>query len=127
MERYLTVDIALDTYPYPGGGMTFDALYMGVPVITRYGQRRNTRFGLSILTAVGLPELAADTNEGYIERAVALSQDRALLDGLHRNLRTMLRQSPTGNPRLYTRAMEQNYQEIWNKYSSRSLQKHMEE
>ncbi len=127
MERYMAVDIALDTYPYPGGGMTFDALYMGVPVINRYGQRRNTRFGLSILTAVGLSELAADTNEGYIERAVALSQDRALLDGLHRNLRTMLRQFPAGNLRLYTRAMEQNYQEIWNKYSSRSLQKHMEE
>ena len=127
MERYLDVDIALDTYPYPGGGMTFDALYMGVPVITRYGQRRNTRLGLSILTAVGLPELAADTDEGYVERAAALAQDRGLLDGLHRNLRMMLRQSPAGNPRLYTRTLEQNYQEIWHKYRSELLQKHMEE
>lgn len=127
MERYLAVDIALDTYPYNGSRMTLDALYMGVPVITRWGQRRNTRFGQSILTAVGLPELASANNEGYIERAVALSQDRTLLDALHRRLRTMLRHSPAGNPRLYTRALEQIYQEIWHKYSSRSLQQHMEE
>lgn len=44
LERYLDVDIALDTYPYTGGGTTFDALYMGVPVVSLYGERRSSRF-----------------------------------------------------------------------------------
>ena len=61
LERYLDVDIALDTYPYTGGGTTFDALYMGVPVVSLYGERRSSRFGLSILTNAGVGELAVPT------------------------------------------------------------------
>ncbi len=111
MERYLVVDIALDTYPYPGGGTTFDALYMGVPVITRYGERRNTRFGLSALQNIGLGDLAAASNELYIERAVGLAKDRELLDILHQNLRKMLMGSIAGKPQAYTRILEQKIME----------------
>ena len=118
MERYLDVDIALDTYPYPGGGTTLDALYMGVPVITRYGERRNTRFGLSILENLGLSELTADTIEGYIERAVSLARDPDLLDILHQNLRGLLQKSPAIEPRQYMRQLEQHYREIWLGYQT---------
>lgn len=113
MERYLTVDIALDTYPYPGGGTTFDALYMGVPVVTRYSARRNTRFGLSILRCVGLEQLAADSLEGYIERAVGLARDEELLSALHKSLRSMLRASVAGDPLRYTRLFERKVLALW--------------
>ncbi len=119
MERYLDVDIALDTYPYPGGGTTLDALYMGVPVITRYGERRNTRFGLSILRAVGLEELAVFTVEEYIGRAVALARDEELLDILHRNLRQMMMQSEGLAPRSYTRHLEKKYLDIWQEWQEK--------
>lgn len=119
MERYLEVDIALDTYPYPGGGTTLDALYMGVPVISLYGERRNTRFGLSILRAVGLEELAAATIEEYIGRAVALARDRELLDILHRNLRQMVTQSDGLAPRAYTRYLEKKYLDIWQEWQEK--------
>lgn len=118
MERYLDVDIALDTYPYPGGGTTFDALYMGVPVITRYGERRNTRFGLSILENLGLSELTSATIEGYIERAVSLAHDPDLLDILHQNLRGLLQKSSALEPRQYMRQLEQHYREIWLDYQT---------
>lgn len=119
MERYLEVDIALDTYPYPGGGTTLDALYMGVPVISLYGERRNTRFGLSILWAVGLEELAAATIEEYIGRAVALARDGELLDILHRNLRQMVTQSDGLAPRAYTRHLEKKYLDIWQEWQEK--------
>ena len=113
LSRYQDVDIALDTYPYPGGGTTFDALYMGVPVVTRYSARRNTRFGLSILRCVGLEQLAADSLEGYIERAVGLARDEDLLSALHRRLRSMLRASVAGDPLRYTRLFERKVLALW--------------
>ena len=113
MDRYLDVDIALDTYPYPGGGTTCDALYMGVPVISLYGTRHGTRFGYSLLMNVGLGELAVPDAESYIERAVALAQDKELLLALHQRLRPMLQQSPIMDGRGYTRAVEAAYEQMW--------------
>ena len=63
MHRYLDVDIALDTYPYTGGGTTCDALYMGVPVVTLYGERRNTRFSLGILANMGNKTVTKNINK----------------------------------------------------------------
>lgn len=112
MERYLDVDIALDTYPYTGCGTTFDALYMGVPVVSLYGERRSSRFGLSILNNAGIGELATATGEEYVERAVALANDWELLDILHKNLRTMLKKSPAMDGEKYVREMEAQYEQI---------------
>lgn len=112
MKRYLDIDIALDTYPYTGGGTTFDALYMGVPVISLYGKRRSSRFGRSILTNSGVGELAVATPDEYVERAVALANDWELLDILHRNLRTMLEQSPAMDARGYVKEIEDQYKKI---------------
>ena len=109
MERYRTVDIALDTYPYPGGGTTCDALYMGIPVVTRYGRRRGTRFGLSLLKNVGLSELAAADARTYIEKAVALAHEADLLDELHRTLHARFIASPVMQAPHYMEELERFY------------------
>ena len=113
MERYLAVDIALDTYPYPGGGTTCDALYMGVPVISLYGQRRGSRFGLDFLKTVGLEELAVDSVQAYIERAVDLAADKTLLDALHDNICTMMQHSSLMNTKAYMEELEKAYRQIY--------------
>ena len=113
MERYLDVDIALDTYPYTGGGTTCDALYMGVPVVSRYGHRRGTRFGLSILEHAGLAELAAADIDGYRAKVLALADDKDLLDTLHRNLRTMLLNSILMDTNRYVKSVEDSLYQIW--------------
>lgn len=112
MLRYLDMDIALDTYPYGGCGTTFEALYMGVPVVSMYGERRSSRFGLSILNNAGIGELAVPTADEYVERAVALAHDWELLDVLHKNLRTMLENSTAMDGRRYVREMETQYEKI---------------
>lgn len=109
MQRYLAVDIALDTYPYTGGGTTLDALYMGVPVVSRYGRRRSSRFGLSILANAGLSWLVVSDVQMYIELAVALAGDRELLDDLHLGLRNVLGRSNVMNGRMYMRELEKHY------------------
>ena len=114
MQRYLKIDIALDTYPYTGGGTTLDALYMGVPVVSRYGNRRSSRFGLSILANAGLPWLAAADVQVYIKLAVALAGDRELINDLHLNLRQLLVRSDVMNSRKYMKELEQYYMAVLN-------------
>ena len=113
MERMLSVDIMLDTYPYTGGRTTMDALYMGVPVISRYGKRRNTRFGLSILENIGLGELAAADLAEYVQRAVGLANDWELLDILHKKLRVLVENSPLA-PTKYMTYLENAYRQMVN-------------
>ena len=111
LAEYNHVDIALDTYPYTGGMTTVEALYMGVPVITRYGKRHGTCFGLSILKNCGLEELAADDAASYIERAVSLAHDRKLLCGLHSTIRGMMKSSPLMDGKRYAEAMQNQFDE----------------
>ena len=117
MERYLDVDIALDTYPWPGGGTTCDALYMGVPVVTLYGARRSTRFSYALLSLVGLPELAVRTPAEYVAGAVALAGDLDALDRLHRGLRGRMERSAVMDQEGYMRALEQAYEHALARWS----------
>ena len=101
LEEYNEIDIALDTFPYVGGATTCEALYMGVPVISMYGERHGTRFGYSFLKNIGIEELA-----------VALASDRELLEILHKNLRLMMQNSPLMNEKLYAEEVEEFYLRI---------------
>ncbi len=112
LVEYGDVDIALDTFPYTGGVTTCEALYMGVPVISLYGDRHGTRFGLSILSNVGLAELAVDSYDEYINRAVALASDWELLAILRKNLRGMMEKSPLMDSANYTREVQDAFIKI---------------
>jgi len=103
---YADVDIALDTFPYTGGVTTCEALFMGVPVVSMYGNRHGTRFGLSILSNVGLSDLAVGSLGDYIRRAVSLTGDWQRLVDLRKNLRGMMKRSPLMNSTAYVRAVE---------------------
>ena len=113
LAQYMDIDIALDTYPYPGGGTTCDALYMGAPVVTRCGRRFGTRFGLSLLSAVGLSELAAATPAAYVERAVALAREPELLSALQESLRRRMEASPLMDGAGYAHEVEGLYEAAW--------------
>ncbi|MBR6887311.1 MAG: hypothetical protein IKN16_02575 [Selenomonadaceae bacterium] len=106
LVEYGDMDIALDTFPYNGGVTTCEALYMGVPVVSLYGTRHGARVGLSFLKNVGLDELAVDSYEKYIERAVGLAGDWELLTLLRRNLRTMMKKSPLMDSANYLREIQ---------------------
>lgn len=110
--EYNDVDIALDTFPYTGGVTTCEALHMGVPVVSLYGTRHGTRFGLSILKNIGLGELAVNSYENYVERAVSLAGDLELLTILKKNLRTIMKKSPLMNAANYIREIEEAFIKI---------------
>lgn len=112
MREYNYMDIALDTFPYTGGITTCEALYMGVPVVSLYGDRHGSRVGLGILTNVGLEDFAVDNLDDYIARAVMLANDRGLLRLLKKKLRRMVEKSPLMDAPSYIREVQDVFVKI---------------
>ena len=119
LVEYGDIDIAPDTFPYTGGVTTCDALYMGVPVVSLYGARHGTRFGLSILKNIRLDELAVDSYDDYIQRAIMLAGDWELLTLLRKNIRAMMLNSAVMNWQIYIRDVERAFIKILNDERSR--------
>lgn len=113
MSEYFDMDIALDTFPYPGGGTTCDALYMGVPVITLMDGSHGGNFGVSILKNVGLEFACVENANEYIEKAVAIAGDRELLNALHLGLRNMMLKSKVMNANQYMKDYEYHLLQIF--------------
>lgn len=113
LPEYYEMDIALDTFPYPGGGTTCDALYMGVPVVTLGDGSHGGNFGVSLLKNIGLDFACSYSVEEYIQKAIVLAQDKELLNALHLGLRNMMENSPIMNEQQYMQELEQGYKRIW--------------
>jgi predicted O-linked N-acetylglucosamine transferase (SPINDLY family) len=113
---YRDIDICLDTFPANGGTTSCDALWMGVPVVTRAGETTFSRVGLCLLSNVGLTQLVARDARGYIELAVALATDLDRLAGLRCGLRQRFAASPMMNGPRYVRYLETAYREAWRRW-----------
>ena len=86
-------DIALDTVPFTGGRTTADALWMGVPVVSLIGDAVYGRFSYSHLARAGVPELAAKSEDEFVEIAAALAADQNRLGNYRKTLRESLKSS----------------------------------
>jgi protein O-GlcNAc transferase len=114
------VDIALDAYPCNGGATTCETLWLGVPVVSLAGEVFQSRAGLSLLSAVGLPELVAGSPAEYLAIVRELAQDPARLQQLRAGLRESMRGSPLCDAPAYTRALEDAYRGIWCDWCTRA-------
>lgn len=117
-SAYHDIDIALDPFPFCGGMTSFDALWMGVPVVTLAGQLIAGRQTASMLANLGLTELVANTPEEYVEVAIALARDTTRLADLRASLRPRFRASPLCDYDGFTRSLEQAYRGMWRSWLS---------
>jgi len=109
LARYAQVDIALDTHPFSGSTTTFEALWMGVPVVTLEGDRMVSRWSAAMLRKVGLSHLVADNESGYVAIARGLAADPAGLARLRAELRDRVARSPLCDERARVRQLERVY------------------
>ena len=79
LARHRCADLFLDTFNYNAHTTASDALWAGLPVLTRAGRGFPARVAASLLTAVGLPEMIAETEEAYERLALELAHDPARL------------------------------------------------
>lgn len=111
LKMYEGIDIALDTFPYNGTTTTCEALWMGVPVVTRAGDVHMSRVGASLLHAAGLDDLVAQNAVEYVEAAVALAGDEERRRELRSILRRRLEHSSLLDHAGFTRKLEQIYRD----------------
>lgn len=113
LGEYSGIDIALDPFPFTGGLTSCEALWMGVPVVTWPQSRVVSRQTLAILSAIGLPELAATSAGDYVRIAVELAADPKRLAILRTGMRARMRASPLMDIPGFTRQLEQALIDIY--------------
>jgi len=119
LETYHRLDIVLDTAPYNGHTTSLDALWMGVPVVSLVGETPVSRAGVSQLTNLGLPELAAHSEEDYVRIAVELAGNLARLSELRSTLRSRMKASVLMDAPRFARNIEAAYRSMWEAWRQR--------
>ena len=116
LRAYHEIDIALDPFPYPGGTTSVEALWMGVPVLTKRGDRFVSHLGETILANAGLPDWIAADSDDYVARAVAFASDTAALAGLRAGLRDRVLASPLFDAPRFARHFEAAMLGLWTRW-----------
>jgi predicted O-linked N-acetylglucosamine transferase (SPINDLY family) len=115
-NQYLTyhrIDIALDPFPLTGGTTSFDALWMGVPLVTLEGEMFSSRMGTGLLTTIGRPEWISQTAEQYIEIAAELATDAVQLNDIRMTVRDSIERSPAMDEQLFAREFGEGLHHMW--------------
>jgi predicted O-linked N-acetylglucosamine transferase (SPINDLY family) len=114
VQLYQHIDIALDPFPYGGGGGTgYDTLWAGLPLVTLAGTRPTARYGTSLLTNLGLTEFIAQTPEQYEQIAIGLARDPDRLTDLRASMRQRMQNSVAMDEARYVRKLEEACRELW--------------
>ncbi|MBF0434854.1 MAG: tetratricopeptide repeat protein [Magnetococcales bacterium] len=117
LERHLgrlaLADLALDTFPVTSHTSGSDALWAGVPMITKMGNSFASRVAASLLHAVGLPELVTESWDSYFELALNLAQDTNRYQSIRRQLAANRLTHPLFDTERFTRDLEKLYERIW--------------
>ncbi len=116
LESYNRVDIALDPFPYPGGTTTIEGLWMGVPIITKKGNRFLSHAGETIANNAGLQNWIAKSDDDYVEKAIINSSDFDRLNKLRLNLRSQVISSPLFYSKRFSQVFEEAVWGMWSKW-----------
>ena len=118
LARHRSADLFLDTLPYNAHTTASDALWAGLPILTRTGDTFAGRVATSLLNAIGLPELVTRTREEYetlaIELAIHPEKLALIKEKLARNRLT----TPLFDTQLFTRHIESAYKAMYARYQA---------
>jgi predicted O-linked N-acetylglucosamine transferase (SPINDLY family) len=112
LARQRLADLFLDTLPYNAHTTASDALWAGLPVLTCIGNAFPGRVAASLLRAIQLPELIAQTPSQYEDLAVAMANDTGRLRDIRQRLADNRTRAPLFDTQLFTTHLEAAYREI---------------
>jgi protein O-GlcNAc transferase len=92
------IDLFLDTFPLTGRKELCEALWSGVPVISRQGTRRSESVGASILAAAGRPNWITSSTDEYMQISLELAKDPERLQSERADLQKVIASSSLFDP-----------------------------
>jgi predicted O-linked N-acetylglucosamine transferase (SPINDLY family) len=116
LAAHAGIDLVLDTFPYPGGTTTCEALWMGVPTLTLAGTTMLGRQGAAMMRCVGLDEWIAADVDDYVAKAVSFAGRLDELARLRAGLRERTVKSPLFDAPRFARNLETALQAMWRRH-----------
>jgi predicted O-linked N-acetylglucosamine transferase (SPINDLY family) len=114
LKTYHRIDLGLDTFPVNGHTTSLDSLWMGVPVVTYYGQSAMSRAGLSQTTNLEIADQFLGKNaDEFVDLAVNWCSDLPRLAELRRTLRSRMEKSVLMDGAKFAKGMENLYRQMW--------------
>lgn len=106
LARHRAADLFLDSFAVSAASTALDSLGAGLPVLTKRGHQAHANVAASFLSALGLPELIADSVEDFVARAVGLAQDKVAREDLRARLGVSVAANPPFDAAVMARHVE---------------------
>ena len=110
LARHQLIDLYLDTFNYNGHTSSIDALYTGVPVVSKIGKSFSSRVCASILKSINMDELIVSNEEEYYNLAYQIATNTKKYNKLKLALKNNIKSSPLFNTKKYVKNFEKALQ-----------------
>ena len=116
LARHKLADLFIDTFAFNAHTTTTEALWAGLPVVTKMGQGFAARVAGSLLNAVGLPELITENEQDYEALILELATNPSRLATIKEKLAVNRLTQPLFDTEQYTKHLEDGYQQAYQNY-----------
>ncbi|MHC5860777.1 glycosyltransferase [Nostoc sp.] len=126
-EYFKIADVYLDSYPFAGTTSLVEPLQVNLPVIARRGSSFRSAMGAAMVQVLDVPDLVADSEESYIQLAIALGNNPKL----RQQKSAQIKEKMQGNPsfldsRSYSAKIGNLFQELFSKYLADTLSQNLQ-
>ncbi|MDM9583775.1 glycosyltransferase [Nostoc sp. GT001] len=121
-EYFKIADIYLDSFPFSGTTSLIEPLQVNLPVIARLGTSFRSTMGAAMVQTLDIPDLVADSEESYIQLAIALGNNPKLRQQKSAEIKAKMQANPSFlDSRSYSDKIGSLFQELFSKYLADTL------
>ena len=116
LARHRLADLFVDTFHYNAHTTASDALWAGLPLVTKAGSGFAARVAASLLTAIGLDDLITTSDEQYFALALELARNPVKLAAIRERLAANRQTMPLFDSEQFTRHIEAGYEAAFQRF-----------